>query len=227
MPHEKVREENKKRVIEEAARLFKENGLEKTTIEMIANAAGLTKRSVQNYYETKNAIILDVFRLHEKKQKDIADKYIKSEHFQSLSGLEQVRDLIGIGLRDVIIHADEVMHLFRLRQYIFEEKMLSYGEMEVGSSLLEENIRAGIRKGYEDGSIRPDAFKDTTEIDLMLLTIVGVMRQFAYYASLDDPSAKEISKKMADDMYQKFDKKSGIILGYGKEQESKDMEKNK
>ena len=127
----------------------------------------------------------------------------------------------------MIIHADEVMHLFRLRQYIFEEKLLSYGEMEVGSSLLEENIRAGIRKGYEDGSIRPDAFKDTTEIDLMLLTIVGVMRQFAYYASLDDPSAKEISKKMADDMYQKFDKKSGVILGYGKEQESKDMEKNK
>ena len=92
---------------------------------------------------------------------------------------------------------------------------------------MEENIRAGIRKGYEDGSIRPDAFKDTTEIDLMLLTIVGVMRQFAFYASLDDPSAKEISKKMADDMYQKFDKKSGVILGYGKEQESKDMEKNK
>ena len=85
MPHEKVREENKKRVIEEAARLFKENGLEKTTIEMIANAAGLTKRSVQNYYETKNAIILDVFRLHEKKQKDIADRYIKSDHFQSLN----------------------------------------------------------------------------------------------------------------------------------------------
>ena len=112
MPHEKVREENKKRVIEEAARLFKENGLEKTTIEMIANAAGLTKRSVQNYYETKNAIILDVFRLHEKKQKDIADKYIKSEHFQSLSGLEQVRDLIGIGLRDVIIHADELCIFF-------------------------------------------------------------------------------------------------------------------
>ena len=69
MPHEKVREENKKRVIEEAARLFKENGLEKTTIEMIANAAGLTKRSVQNYYETKNAIILDVFRLHEKNRR--------------------------------------------------------------------------------------------------------------------------------------------------------------
>ena len=39
-----------------------------------------------------------------------------------MSGLEQVRDLIGIGLRDVIIHADEVMHLFRLRQYIFEKK---------------------------------------------------------------------------------------------------------
>ena len=135
--------------------------------------------------------------------------------------------MIGIGLRDVIIHADEVMHLFRLRQYIFEERLLSYGEMEVGSSLLEENIRAGIRKGYEDGSIRPDAFNDTTEIDLMLLTIVGVMRQFAYYASLDDPRVKEISKKMADDMYQKFDKKSGVILGYGKEQESKDMEKNK
>ena len=74
MPHEKVREENKKRVIEEAARLFKENGLEKTTIEMIANAAGLTKRSVQNYYETKNAIILDVFRLHEKNHFGIRER---------------------------------------------------------------------------------------------------------------------------------------------------------
>ena len=81
MPHEKVREENKKRVIEEAARLFKENGLEKTTIEMIANAAGLTKRSVQNYYETKNAIILGVFRLHEKKTEGYCRQIYKIRTF--------------------------------------------------------------------------------------------------------------------------------------------------
>ena len=86
MPHEKVREENKKRVIEEAARLFKENGLEKTTIEMIANAAGLTKRSVQNYYETKNAIILDVFRLHEKNHFGIRERTRKQGY-----GKEQVK----------------------------------------------------------------------------------------------------------------------------------------
>ena len=90
------------------------------------------------YAITKNVLDKGAFRARTIRFK--LDKYIKSEHFQSLSGLEQVRDLIGIGLRDVIIHADEVMHLFRLRQYIFEKKMLSYGEMEVGSSLLEENI---------------------------------------------------------------------------------------
>ena len=216
MPHERIREENRKKVINEAARLFLENGLEMVNLDMIASAAGLSKRSVQNYFTSKDDIILEVFHLDEKKQKDNAERYTSTERYQSLSGLEQVCDLLRIALRDSVQHAEEVINLFQLRRYISDKKLLSYSAMELGPILLENELRASIAKGYRDGSIRADVFENTEEMELMFLTISGVLRQFSFYAAMEDERIKEDCQKMADQMYGKFEKHAERLFGVKK-----------
>lgn len=47
-------------ILESAKELFTERGIEKTSMQMIAEKAGITRRSLYNYYDSKEQIAVDV-----------------------------------------------------------------------------------------------------------------------------------------------------------------------
>lgn len=59
MSLEELRSKNKRLTVERALELFLRQGVEQTTIRDIAQAVGLTDRSVYRYYETKADLVLD------------------------------------------------------------------------------------------------------------------------------------------------------------------------
>lgn len=55
---EKKRRETAERIIEKGLRLFVKNGYEATTVDAIADAAGISRRTFFHYFTTKEAILL-------------------------------------------------------------------------------------------------------------------------------------------------------------------------
>jgi AcrR family transcriptional regulator len=63
-----------KRLLEQGTRMFSAHGLRKTNIEEIANAAGISKGAFYIFYESKEALFMDVIEEAEKRvRKDILE----------------------------------------------------------------------------------------------------------------------------------------------------------
>ncbi len=57
----------RKRLLEQGYKLFSAYGLKKTNIEELAGAAGISKGAFYNFYESKEALFMDVIELAEKR----------------------------------------------------------------------------------------------------------------------------------------------------------------
>ena len=108
MPNEKVRQENIRNVIRQAMKLFVANGIENTSMEMIARESGLTLRSVQNYFHTKNDLYTAVLKNGYTIELNEIRSYFASEHYMSKSGAEQVIDIISTTLNKAVEYSDIV-----------------------------------------------------------------------------------------------------------------------
>lgn len=213
MPHQIIREENKKRVIEEATRMFMEIGVEKTTFEMIAASVGITKRSILNYYETKQELIMAVYKYNEKRQTENAKIYVSRENFQNMTGMEQLKDLMKCAMRHAIEHGDQIYKMERIQQYLMKEKVWDSDKYQMGSEILWQCMKETITKGKLDGSIREDSFPEEYDIEILLLSIIGVLRQIAFYTSVDDESAAKKMCELANSILSKFGRLSEAFFG--------------
>lgn len=56
---EEKQQATRQRMVEAARRLFDEHGYDGTTVEMIANAAGVSARTFHRYFDTKDAVVAE------------------------------------------------------------------------------------------------------------------------------------------------------------------------
>lgn len=213
MPHQKIREDNKKRVVEESARLFMEIGFEKTTIDMIADTVGITKRSVLNYYETKLDLIMAVYKYYEAAESEGAAKYVTSEEFTNLSGMEQINRLIRRALQHAVEQSERVCQMEKMQQYLLKETKGKYNEYQLGADILLKYVRDAIAKGKEDGSIREDAFCEKYDIDILLIALVGSIKQIAFYETLENDAIKDRLGELVEEIEKKVRRIFGAYLG--------------
>ena len=59
--NERLRAASRARIIEHALRLFAERGYERTSVKMIAEAAGISQGLLYNYFESKDALLRAIF----------------------------------------------------------------------------------------------------------------------------------------------------------------------
>ena len=59
--NERLRAASRARIVEHALRLFAEHGYERTSVRMIAEAAGISQGLLYNYYESKDALLRAIF----------------------------------------------------------------------------------------------------------------------------------------------------------------------
>lgn len=74
--NERIRAASRARIVEHALRLFAEHGYERTSVKMIADAAGISQGLLYNYFESKDALLRAIF---EASMDDVRDSFAAAE----------------------------------------------------------------------------------------------------------------------------------------------------
>ena len=132
--------EKQKRIIESAIKLFAEHGFHNTSVQEIANLAGVSKGSVYLYFESKEEILLNVFYYYS----DLIRERILSIQHQTLSPKEKLIKQIQVQLEEVYKHHDFFMMHLREQNVSFNSKLEEFMKKVRLSSLgwLKEIIQA-------------------------------------------------------------------------------------
>ena len=123
MSLEELRENNKAAVVERALALFREKGIEQTTVRDIAAAAGLTERSVYRYFDGRADIVLAASFLFWQMVIDRTARMADNEDFRKATGLEQIRALLAAWVPVFDRRVDPVE--LRLRAAAISQRMAS------------------------------------------------------------------------------------------------------
>jgi len=89
LTREEKKAQTRERLIEAAARVFAEKGFATTSLDEVADAAGLTKGAVYSNFENKEDLVVAVLRAHQDRQsgiKDIATAAGTLEEQQAVAG---------------------------------------------------------------------------------------------------------------------------------------------
>lgn len=171
---ERKKREVRQKIIQVAVELFKQQGFDNTTMEQIAEAADVARKTLYNYFPVKEAI---------------ADAYIRDislglaqETFESLQRLPDTRTRMLAALNNTYSWAEKNPDLtgiaFGYRMKV--TYMLPRSEQEETGT--QRVIAAIIRQGQETGEIRADL-----SIQQMLMYI-DLLRGAVTMEWLNDPS---------------------------------------
>ena len=149
------------KIITTASQLFIQQGYEKTSIQNIAQTAGISKGAIYHHFESKNDIILAVLKKrYQIMEQELLEWLKDTEH---LTGKEQLKEIFKFSLKS------------QKRNY----EMLNNGSLdtEFMLTIIRYNLRIGtplisgiIKKGMKDTSIQQMPFPDETAETILLLT---------------------------------------------------------
>jgi AcrR family transcriptional regulator len=145
---QRKKENTRELITSTALRLFKEFGIDATTMEQIAESADIAKGTLYNYYPVKEAIISDYL---------IRQSFEKNQaRIQRLATLPDTRTRMVVSLQEMMEGVKAQSELFE-RYFVYRiQQMLSLKKdehTEKGLHLLESEI---IRLGQESRELRTD-----------------------------------------------------------------------
>ncbi len=148
---EHQKQERKERIYRAALRLFREKGFENTTVEEIAEAAGVARGTFFNYFPTKEAVLL----------------YLGEQQMGGLQALAGMRGLDGLStvdrvkrlLRSLAESAEEDRDLVRLMvfQALRVADLVPSGRSRLGFRAI---VALLIAQGQRAGELRADVSAD-------------------------------------------------------------------
>lgn len=176
---ERKKAETRQKIQGAALELFASQGFHNTTMEQIASAADVARKTLYNYYPLKEAI---------------ADEYIRgvslglaAECREEIAGITDVRNRLLHALSKVYSwvanHPDiaEATILYRMKQ---DSKL----KEETGTQSISAEI---LRQGQEDGAIK-------SELPVqMMANYLNILRGAVLFDWLQDPYGKPLQEKAA------------------------------
>ena len=181
MANEIVRQMNIQNVLQQAMELFTENGIENTSMEMIARASGLTLRSIQNYFHTRNDLYVSLLkRSHALELEEMID-FFGSKGYQSKTGAERVIAIISTSLNEAIEHADTVFCTGQMQHILSRAADEENPAQLTGNWLyLMDRLQSAFDTGIADGSISQATENELVDVHTIMLALIGIHGQVAY-----------------------------------------------
>lgn len=144
-----------------ASHLFVQKGYEKTSMQDIAQTAGISKGAIYHHFQSKSDIIFAVLKQRYQLMEDDLTNWLKTtEH---LTGKEQLKAIFHFSLESQGAY----------RNMLDEESF----DAEFMLTMMRYNLRIGtpliariIKKGMDDGSIQHIQFPDEVAEAILLLT---------------------------------------------------------
>lgn len=171
----------RKLIIEKAQELFFDKGYLNITITDIANALGLTKRTIYNYFKTKEEIYLEVILIiGEKKIKFLEESNNK---ISKLNGFERLRKLC-LAEYNFFKESPSALSHFRLVDCIDFHTSNYPDIVEKNIELYDKKFKmvtVCIEDGIKEGSITPELDTDNYVLQLGLS-----LRNILFYSLCED-----------------------------------------
>ncbi|WP_369298811.1 TetR/AcrR family transcriptional regulator [uncultured Neglectibacter sp.] len=162
MARNKYPEETVRKILEVSRRLFLEKGYEKTSIQDIVNALGMSKGAIYHHFPSKEALlvaVVDSFYSQEDWFKAIAQD-------PSKNGLEKLREVF---LHEVASEEKLQMDNLYFARQTDPEFFLKNLQLNVNSAAVD--ISRLIEEGNRDGSLRVDHPLETAEMMMVLFNV--------------------------------------------------------
>lgn len=181
---EKKKIETKNKIFEVSGRLFKENGIENTTIDEIVKEAEIGKGTFFNYFPSKTALLL----YFEEQKEELTYSQIKHEIIGSISTREKIKNVL------VFVAKTNEKDKELTKMFVFEY-LRHYGSGQDGrrsrglGNILQGLIEDGIKK--EDVKSTIDAKKASEIISAVYFhSLIEWLWSETDYSFSDDISGK-------------------------------------
>jgi len=153
----------RKEILNVAARLFRKQGYQASSLKDIASAVGMEAPSLYNHIESKNEILqLLLF--------DIAEQFVSSIqeiNKSSLTGIEKIEKVIGHYVRLSIDRPDAISLITGEWVHLIDKDRLSYLELR---DQYEHYFRLIFRQAVKEGDIKP------VNEDIAIFSILSTLR---------------------------------------------------
>jgi AcrR family transcriptional regulator len=175
------------RLLAEATRLFAERGFDRTSVQEIVEAAGVTKGALYHYFGSKDDLLHEVYarvlRMQTARLQEIA------------AGPEPVAERLYRAAADVVVSSienlDDTKIFFRSMHQLSPEKQKA---VRAERRRYHERFRALLEEGRGDG-----VFRAEPEPDLVVDFFFGSVHHLGTWYRPDGPlSAEQVAARFAD-----------------------------
>ena len=152
----------REKILNTATQLFIQKGSEKTSMQDIAQTAGISKGAIYHHFKSKDEIVLAVMRSRQELMEEEMKQWLKAT--ENLTGREQLQTILKSNLESQTARATDGI----------------VGEYEKDAgfilTMMRDNLRIGaplvsdiIKKGMADGSLQPQYPEEAAEVFLLLV----------------------------------------------------------
>lgn len=152
----------REKILNTATQLFIQKGSEKTSMQDIAQTAGISKGAIYHHFKSKDEIVVAVMRSRQELMEEEMKQWLKAT--ENLTGREQLQTILKSNLESQTARATDGI----------------VGEYEKDAgfilTMMRDNLRIGapvvsdiIKKGMADGSLQTQYPKEAAEVFLLLV----------------------------------------------------------
>ena len=154
----------REKILNTATQLFIQKGSEKTSMQDIAQTAGISKGAIYHHFKSKDEIVLAVLRSRQELMEKEMKQWLKAT--ENLTGREQLQTILKSNLESQTARATDGI----LGEY----------EKDAGFilTMMRDNLRIGapvvsdiIKKGMADGSLQTQYPEEAAEVFLLLVNL--------------------------------------------------------
>lgn len=193
MSLDELRERNKQKVTETALECFVNKGIFNTKISEIAEASGLTDRSIYRYFENKVDLVLQAALLFWDSNVKKAEQVYNNSMVNELRGTEQIREVLLSYAQLYFTDRKRLIFIHEAEIFLYHERKGSHlsSRPPLPYSSFSAPLSKAIKRGLEDGSIRKDINHESLYYSAYD-SLLGLMQKMAInneYAPLSDEDA--------------------------------------
>ncbi|MFG2619828.1 TetR/AcrR family transcriptional regulator [Streptomyces sp. NPDC048507] len=175
------------RLLAVATRLFAERGYDRTSVQEIVEAAGVTKGALYHYFGSKDDLLHEVYarmlRLQQQRLDAVAGSDAPVE--------ERLRDAAADVVVTTIENLDDAMIFFRSMHQLSPEK---YAQVRAERRRYHERFRALVEEGQKNG-----VFARATPADLVVDFYFGSVHHLSTWYRTDGPlTPHQVADHLAD-----------------------------
>ena len=153
----------REKILNTATQLFIQKGSEKTSMQDIAQTAGISKGAIYHHFKSKDEIVLAVIRSRQELMEEEMKQWLKAT--ENLTGREQLQTIIKSNLGSQTARAIDGIILGEYEKDAGFILTMMRDNLRIGAPLVSDIIK----KGMADGSIQTQYPDQAAEVFLLLV----------------------------------------------------------